>query len=97
MKPTVTLREWSICARNPYQPPEVPPRLQGLVFGHPRHSDGSKIVTSHIVGVSGRHVETPHTIYLLEGPPAADYVAWCIEHGIQPPDPENPIRLHLMR
>jgi len=92
-KPVVTMREWALRKTSAYEAPEIPPRLSGAVYGHPSRPDGEVILTSRIVAAEGRRIETANTVYLLDGPPEAAYVAWCKEHDIQPPDPENPIRV----
>ena len=43
----------------PYTAPEaIVPSLQGNVFGHPNHEEGTYVITSHIVAVYGRKVQT---------------------------------------
>jgi len=37
----------------------------GEVFGHPKHPDGKKVLTSRIVNRDGDKVETRNTIYTV--------------------------------
>lgn len=39
--------------------------LMGRVFGHPRISDGSAIVTTRISHITERRAETENTVYIL--------------------------------
>lgn len=50
--------------------------LQGVVYDHPDHADGTQLVTSPIMSVSGRAVQTRNTLYEL-GQVDPDYAAWC--------------------
>lgn len=36
------------------------------VYGHPKHEDGKRVVTSQIQKHEGNRVETLHTIYTIE-------------------------------
>lgn len=96
----VRITNWGVVDRDadPYIAPELArPRLVGTVFGHPRKSDGTKVVTSSIIRVNGLKVNTSSgTEYELEGPPCKDYLAWLLENGIQY-RPEAPIRLTVIR
>ena len=59
-KEAVILHNWSVVATGgSYTAPECRSFcLQGEVFGHSRFPEGSSIVTSRIVGVSGRVIKT---------------------------------------
>ena len=54
------LENWSVVSNaSPYTAPEaIVPSLQGTVYGHPNHEDGKHVITSHIVAVYGRKVQT---------------------------------------
>jgi hypothetical protein len=64
------LESWSVVGdQNPYLAPEARSiHLQGYVFGHPNHKDGTHVITSPIVGVDGRLITTKsgHTYQLGE-------------------------------
>ena len=86
------LEDWSICnaSESLYLAPELRSYvLQGVVYGHPKKTDGSLIRTSDIVAAKGRTVETLNTLYEL-GSPSVDYLAWLEKHGYKY-DPENPV------
>lgn len=77
-----------------YDAPETR-RLQisGQVFGNPKHTAGKRIITSHLVAVSGCEIETVSgSVYQL-GRPADEYVEWCRENGCHVPTPDEPIKL----
>ncbi|MDY6958323.1 MAG: hypothetical protein SVK08_04125 [Halobacteriota archaeon] len=54
------LENWSVVSNaTPYTAPEaIVPSLQGYVYNHPKHEDGKHVITSHIVAVYGRKVQT---------------------------------------
>lgn len=64
MKPEVRIEEWFVAFG----------QLHGKAFGHPRFSDGTRVITSAIVTPkpwhfkSGDKVETRNTVYLLGEP-----------------------------
>ena len=68
-KAIARLDNWACTAHGgPFQAPElVSLRLTGRVTGHPnlRHLDGKEIITSSVVGTSGRTVTTKNTLYRL--------------------------------
>lgn len=91
---TARLECWAVYAPdNGYTAPECrPPCLRGIVTGHPRKDDGTKIVTSRIVSSTGRTATTASgTTYEL-GAPDPEWIAWMVEHGI-PFNPDSPIRM----
>lgn len=79
----VVLSEWSVTnsSDSPYAPPELAGKaLVGVVIGHPRKIDGSRIKTSTIRTVEGRLVTTwSGTVYLLQDP-CPEYREWLREH-----------------
>lgn len=89
------LEDWSIGPAEDsfYLAPELRSYvLQGVVYGHPKKSDGKKIRSSRIVSVlSGRSVQTLYTVYEL-GEPSADYLDWLKSNGYDY-DPENPLKV----
>ena len=84
------LKEWGVVSPfNPYVAPEVQPRrLSGI-----RVDTGKGIITSPIIGATGRVITTRSgSRYELVGPSSDDYVAWCKETG-RTIDPEQPIAI----
>lgn len=77
------LNNWKLVEdQDPYQPPELRrKRLSGEVFGHPRHDDGSRVVTSEVESIDGRVVRTFSGSEYTLGDPDPDYVEWCQENG----------------
>ena len=81
MKPQVSIYNWSVITNpNSYQAPEaITVYLAGDALDHP---DGpgfnTNVRTSRIVrlDLKGRQVETANTLYTLEGPPDAEWVAF---------------------
>jgi hypothetical protein len=98
MMPAI-LRDWSIAYHNGdhYQAPEVRRTvLLGKVYNHPRKSDGTLIISSHIVGGQGKTVFTiSGTEYRLENPDP-EYVEELKELGYEF-DPSNPIKARRRR
>lgn len=92
-KSNTTLKNWSLAVRldNPYQAPEVRlARLQGAVYGHPVHKDGSVITTSPIMSTNGRWASTQNTMYFVEGEPSNHYQLRLLKSGYMY-DPEDPL------
>ena len=89
---TVKLEKWCMCAL-PWQAPEVRETyLEGDVFGHPKHKDGKRIITSSIIKSEGRFVTSKTgTVYEL-GFLKPDYKEF-LEKNNYPFDEENPIKL----
>lgn len=90
------LEDWAAYSgrlMDPYRPPETAGiRLEGIVTGHPRHTDGKRVVTSYVVSASGKLVRTNSgSVYEL-GTVSPDYAKWCADSGIVL-DPENPVRI----
>ena len=71
----VTLNDWCIASTwSPYTAPELMyPKLYGNCEGHPRHTDGTFIVTSDIVSVDGEQLLSKSGTKYVLGNPAADY------------------------
>jgi hypothetical protein len=76
----IILKNWSCVANgvNPYMPPEViAPCLSGVVFGHPKFSDGEVVRTTRIVKADGCTITTASgSIYLLQGEPNSEYLEY---------------------
>ena len=91
-KPEVRLENWSVTQLNPYYPPEAQySHLRGDVVDHPRIGKMQGVVTSRIIGVDGRKVETNNTIYVL-GTIDPGYMDFCIKAGGYIPTEEVPVR-----
>jgi hypothetical protein len=88
---SVRLEQWSVCAEsNGYTPPELQCLyLVGLVYGHPRKPDGSRVSTSRLIGARGRVAICKSREYVL-GEPDPEYVAHCKRIG-KPISDEQPI------
>ena len=88
------LENWSIAPAEEsfYQAPEMRQYvLQGVVYGHPKRSDGKKIRTSLIQAVIGPNtVRTLYTTYVL-GVPDPEYLSWLKSNGYTY-DAANPLR-----
>ena len=54
-KPEVRLEQWV----------RLGDLLHGQVYGHPRFTDGERVITSRIIHDMGAVVETKNTLYLL--------------------------------
>ena len=82
------LHRWSVVGDSPYTAPEMRRiRLHGF-----RDQDSKAVVTSHVVKVNGREVETASgSIYILEDV-SPEYLQFLEETGDNY-DPENPIRI----
>ena len=94
-EPMVTIQEWSVTTRDdsPYRAPEARrPCLAGRVFGHPGFPDGAGVVTSPILGTSGRVVRTLSREYVLTGPPGDGYAEWLRDRGYEL-DEEQPVKV----
>lgn len=93
LAPVVTLRDWR-CTGDPRQgytaPEALPPVLHGEVYGHPRMPDGARICTTHVVGYSGRTVETASGTRYQLGEPSPAFTRWLQERGT-PLDPLVPV------
>lgn len=80
------LENWKIGGdpnNSPYTAPEARTFvLAGVVYGHPRFTDGETITTSAIKSMNADYTEAvtySGSVYVL-GKPDADYVRWCVEH-----------------
>lgn len=96
-KPLVNINNWCVItdpSASPYDPPELHGKcLYGTVTGHPKKSDGMDVVTSQIIRVAGRVVETRNTTYRLLKP-SEQYVEYCLKDGYpDPTDSDEPIRI----
>lgn len=88
---TARLENWSVTACW-YSAPELGRTyLQGTVFGHPKKEDGKVVITSRVLSVEDKTVQTRNTTYEL-GTVDPDYVVWMEDNGIEF-DPENPIKM----
>lgn len=83
-----TLKNWAIVmVGGPYDAPETHTcAFSGRVYGRDGFEDGSRIVTSRPTSVDmesePRTVTTKSgTIYKLDGPPAAEWVAFLFSNG----------------
>jgi hypothetical protein len=90
------LKNWAVVGNtDPYAAPELfGSQLNGLVYDHPsgHFLDGEPVTTSSIVKAEGRQITTRSgTVYLLDGPPAPEYVAFCKSIG-RTIDEANPIK-----
>lgn len=90
------LEQWSVVYLdewNCYTAPERRPRgLRGIVHGHPRHEDGTRITTSRIGSANGRRVTTESgSVYHL-GDAEEAFLLVCAERGIVV-DSENPVKI----
>lgn len=86
----IRLEDWTFCidSGDGYTAPELLPRfVTGLCFGHPRHADGERVSTSHVVHVDldKRQVRTASgSVYIL-GVPAPAYVEEMARRGVTLP------------
>lgn len=85
---TYHLYRWSVVGDSPYTAPELRRiRLSGF-----RDQDAKAVITSHVVNVKGREVETSSgSTYILEDV-SPDYLQFLEDTG-EKYDPENPIRI----
>lgn len=96
-----TLTAWSVCRLDldaPFRAPELGAYgLSGVVTGHPRRADGTRVQTSRIVQVDGSTVATRNTVYLLADPDP-EWLAWLAEQGYRydPADPTRPKRAEVV-
>jgi hypothetical protein len=78
------LEDWAIEVDDDpaYLPPEQRSRsIVGVVYGHPRKTDGERVRTSPIVNVDGRRVQTRSgSVYHL-GEINRRYLSWMREKG----------------
>lgn len=95
------LQDWAVVGDDdPWIPPELRRiRVSGKVYDHDAFHAGEEITTSPVVHVEGRVIRTrggvesdPPYCYVLDGPPSADYAAWCGANRI-PIDEEHPIKV----
>jgi hypothetical protein len=78
---------------SPYLAPEVAGLcLRGVVTGHPRKPDGSRIITSRVVQVRGRHVKTESGNWYRLGDPSEEFLEYLASEG-RTFDPEAPIKV----
>lgn len=91
-----TIDDWAV--RTPswwdgYMAPELVGKvLTGVVTGHSRKPDGTKIETSRIVAVVGRIVTTQSGSSYMLGTPSQAYVEYLAASG-RVIDEANPIRM----
>ncbi len=79
-----TLESWSTY-RDPWEAPELPLRIVGLL-------DGERVRTSRVQDSRGRIVITESGSRYLLGEPDPEYLKWLQGHDYRF-DPENPIKL----
>ena len=68
MRERIVMQNWALfsLSQNPYQAPEVMGQaLGGEVYGHPRHKDGKRVITSRIIEKGNGIVKTLNTTYIL--------------------------------
>lgn len=88
----IRLENWAIInpSNDPYTAPELRlVRLEGVVYGHPKHKDGSCVKTSYVVHADGREVYTKNSKYVL-GKVSKSYQNWHIKQFSKPIDEESP-------
>lgn len=96
-----TLTQWSVCRLDldaPFRAPELGVYgLSGVVTGHPRRADGTRVQTSRIVSIDGARVTTEHTVYHLADPDP-EWLSWLAEQGYRydPADPVRPKRVEVV-
>lgn len=94
--PNPTLDNYYTTPISPYVDPRTPGNLCliGVVRGHHKKADGTKVQTSSIVNdnlASGRTIATASgTVYDLLTPDSG-WLEWMKENGVKF-DPDNPIR-----
>lgn len=86
------LENWAVVV-DPYAAPEIHrAKLSGNVSNHPKHENGTHVITSRIVSANGRLVTTAHTEYEL-GQPCEEYLRWYKEtYPDREIDLDNPIK-----
>ena len=56
----------------------------GTVYNHSRLPDGETIITSAVVTAVGKEITTHSgTVYVLDGPPLAEYAKWMQDNEIK--------------
>jgi len=94
----VQLTEWSVGhvsgKSDAYRAPEQGGLvLRGRAQGHPKHRDGRRVMTSHIVKVNGRTITTVSgSVYELVGDPEPQYLEFLESIG-KKYDRDNPIKV----
>jgi hypothetical protein len=92
----VKLQDWSVRSGGPgewFLAPEVAPvRLEGVVTGHPRKSDGKRVVTTRIVESEGRIVTTRSGTKYRLGRIQRGYRRWLTKKGLAY-NPRQPIKV----
>lgn len=90
----VKLEDWFLTDKfqNPYIPPEDNTCAKGMVFGHPKHTDGSYIRTSLIIKIENNLIYTESGTVYSVGEPNKSYVNWCEKNGYFVPTKETPFR-----
>jgi hypothetical protein len=92
----IHLNKWATCRPkfcDPYAAPEIVGlSLRGIATGHPHKPDGSRVITSRIVEVSGRVVKTESGNYYRLGEPSEAFLLYLESEG-RVFDPEAPIKV----
>ena len=82
----VVLQDWFVQYRDPenlYTPPELSSRvLSGKAYGHPKFMDGDGVITSQIIGIKGRRVQTVGGSTYLLGRIQGEYREWLRAQGM---------------
>lgn len=69
------------------------PSLSGRVYGHPKFTDGEQVITTGIIKVQGRVIQTAiGAVYDLEGDPQPRWMAYIEKSGCTY-DPDDPVAL----
>lgn len=79
------IESWSTF-RSPFDAPELPPSVQGLL------PNGRQIITSRVVRSEGRRVWTENGSEYELGEPDPKFIEWLASNDYQF-DPEHPIRM----
>lgn len=67
-----------------------PSLLSGIVYGHPRFSDGDSVYPTKVFMTNGKNIITKNTQYIL-GTVDPEYDQWMQKNHPEKWDPENPI------
>lgn len=81
----IVLQDWYVRYNEDlYSPPELSTRvLCGKAYGHPKFSDGDGVITSSIIGIRGRRVQTVGGRTYLLGRIQGEYREWLRESGLR--------------
>lgn len=83
----INMVRWAVIGDTcPYSAPEIRSRhLQGIVYNHPDHRDGTLVTTSRIISfnVETREVLTENGRTYVLGEPRKEYMDWCEKNGVE--------------